>query len=277
MKLGSTGMRSSQPSILIMCRFRRFLSELLGYFEEGAVGYVQAAQAYYNQRASFIARGAAEETYDYYSSTQMAAYAIGQPAVVGCHNVHRMAALREVGGFAAHDADDLALSMQYHAHGWRGVYVPRILARGLTPVDWNGYLKQQLRWARSVVDVRLRLHRLLGKNPVACGAVAGRSPCASAICKTASPSSRVFCCLHICWRAGDVLRIGGSAVPEVDPSLRCASGMRLLPPALLSGRGRARCALAGSRVAVRQMAGFSLGAMGCSCGPSSALCSDSQD
>ena len=46
---------------------RAFLSSVLGYFKEPTVGYVQAAQAYYNQEASFIARGAAEETYEYYS------------------------------------------------------------------------------------------------------------------------------------------------------------------------------------------------------------------
>jgi len=139
-----------------------FLSHVLGYFEDPGVGYVQAAQAYYNQGASFIARGAAEETYEYYSCTQMAAYNLGQPAVVGCHNTHRVTALGEVGGFAAHDADDLLIGLRYRAHGWRGVYVPRILARGVTPVDWNGYLTQQLRWARSVMDIQWRLHRLLG-------------------------------------------------------------------------------------------------------------------
>jgi len=141
-----------------------FLSSVLGYFEDPTVGYVQAAQAYYNQGASFIARGAAEETYEYYSCTQMATYNLGQPAIVGCHNTHRVRALREVGGFAAHDADDLLLGLLYQAHGWHGVYVPRILARGVTPVDWNGYLMQQLRWARSVIDINCRLHRLLGKE-----------------------------------------------------------------------------------------------------------------
>src|SRR5262245_60445251 len=109
-----------------------FLLNTLGYFEDPGVGYVQAAQAYYNQKASFIARGAAEETYEYYSCTQMAAYKLGQPAVIGCHNTHRVTALREVGGFAAHDADDLLIGLLYRGHGWRGVYVPRILARGVT-------------------------------------------------------------------------------------------------------------------------------------------------
>jgi cellulose synthase (UDP-forming) len=139
-----------------------FLSRVLGYFEDPSVGYVQAAQAYYNQTASFIARGAAEETYEYNSCTQMAAYGLGAPAIVGCHNTHRVRALREVNGFPAHDADDLLIGRLYRAHGWRGVYVPEILARGITPVDWHGYLTQQRRWARSVVDLTCRRDELLG-------------------------------------------------------------------------------------------------------------------
>jgi Glycosyltransferase like family 2 len=135
-----------------------FLDEVLGYFDDPRVGYVQAAQVYYNQRASFIARGAAEETYAYYSATQMASYALGLPIVTGCHTAHRVAALEEVGGFAAHDADDLLITYHYRAAGWQGVYVPKILARGLTPVDWAGYLTQQRRWARSVLDIKCKLY-----------------------------------------------------------------------------------------------------------------------
>jgi cellulose synthase (UDP-forming) len=133
-----------------------FLNHILGYFEDERVAYVQAAQAYYNQDASFIARGAAEETYAYYSSVQMAAYGMGYPIIVGCHTTHRMAALRKLGGFAPHDAEDLLLTLIYGKNGWGGVYIPQILARGVTPVDWDGYLSQQRRWARSVLDIKLR-------------------------------------------------------------------------------------------------------------------------
>jgi cellulose synthase (UDP-forming) len=144
-----------------------FLSEVLGYFSDPQIGYVQAAQAYYNQEASFIARGAAEETYGYYSSTQMFGFAMGYPVVTGCHNTHRVAALKQVRGFPAHDADDLLITLVYRSHGWRGVYVPRILARGLTPVDWSGYIRQQLRWARSVIDIKLRTYpKIAGKLPI---------------------------------------------------------------------------------------------------------------
>jgi cellulose synthase (UDP-forming) len=143
-----------------------FLHEVLGYFDNPQIGYVQAAQAYYNQEASFIARGAAEETYAYYSVTQMASYAMGFPIVTGCHTAHRAAALKQVGGFAPHDADDLLITFRYRVAGWQGVYVPKILARGLTPVDWTSYLAQQRRWARSVLDIKFRLYpQLAGQLP----------------------------------------------------------------------------------------------------------------
>ena len=144
-----------------------FLFEVLGYFNDPDVGYVQAPQAYYNQEASFIARGAAEETYGYYSATQMFGYSMGYPIVTGCHSTHRVTALKEVGGFPAHDAEDLLITLLYRSAGWRGVYVPKILARGLTPVDWGGYIKQQLRWSRSVLDIKFRIYsRIAGTLPV---------------------------------------------------------------------------------------------------------------
>jgi cellulose synthase (UDP-forming) len=144
--------------------YTNFLTEVLGFFEDAKVGYVQAAQAYYNQNASLIARGGAEETYAYYSSIQMASYGLGYPIVTGSHNTHRMRALKEVGGFAPHDADDLLITILYQQHGWQGVYVPKILARGLTPVNWAGYLRQQRRWARSVLDIKLRIYPGLAHN-----------------------------------------------------------------------------------------------------------------
>jgi len=41
---------------------RDFLSRVVGYFDDPRIGYVQSAQVYYNQKASFIARGAAEDS-----------------------------------------------------------------------------------------------------------------------------------------------------------------------------------------------------------------------
>jgi cellulose synthase/poly-beta-1,6-N-acetylglucosamine synthase-like glycosyltransferase len=144
---------------------RHFLTRVLGYFEDPRIGYVQAAQVYRNQDAGLVARGAAEETYGYYSTVQMAAYALGYPVVIGCHSSHRVEALRAVGGFPVHDAEDLLITARYRAAGWEGVYVPEVLARGLAPVDWAAYLHQQRRWARSVLDIKLRGPGLLRPLP----------------------------------------------------------------------------------------------------------------
>jgi cellulose synthase/poly-beta-1,6-N-acetylglucosamine synthase-like glycosyltransferase len=136
---------------------KNYLTRVLGFFRDPLVGYVQAPQVYYNQDATFIARGAAEESYAYYSTHLMASYGMGQTILVGSHTTQRISALMEVGGFAAHDADDLLITLRYRASRWQGVFLPEILALGMTPVDWEGYLKQQIRWVRSVIDIKLHV------------------------------------------------------------------------------------------------------------------------
>jgi cellulose synthase (UDP-forming) len=42
------------------------LDRVLGYFEDGKVGFLQTVQGYHNQSESLIARGAAEQTYMFY-------------------------------------------------------------------------------------------------------------------------------------------------------------------------------------------------------------------
>ena len=133
-----------------------YASAVLGYFSDPAVGYVQCPQAYRNQGSSWIARGAAEESYAYYSIVQRAAFGVSDPVVTGCHSAHRLAALQQIGGFPDHDAEDLLATARYHEAGWRGTYVPKVQARGLAPENWKDYLNQQFRWARSVLDIKVR-------------------------------------------------------------------------------------------------------------------------
>jgi cellulose synthase (UDP-forming) len=140
------------------------LSTVLGYFNNEEVGYVQLPQLYYNKQASFIARGAAEETYAYNACTQSTAFALNHPIIIGGHCTHRVEALREFGGLGAHAADDLLTTLLYRSRGWRGIYVRRVVAQGLTPVNWSIYLKQQLRWARSVLDIKLNYYPKFASN-----------------------------------------------------------------------------------------------------------------
>jgi cellulose synthase (UDP-forming) len=145
---------------------RDYLLRTIGYFRDPRVGYVQVAPGFYNQSDSFVARAAAEETYTYWSATVMAAYGAGHVALNGSHNVHRIAALAQVGGFADHDGDDYLLALLYRADAWRGVLVPEHLALGTSPPTWGGYFRQQRRWARSLVDIKVReLPKVLSRLP----------------------------------------------------------------------------------------------------------------
>ncbi|MEL6649538.1 MAG: glycosyltransferase, partial [Bacteroidota bacterium] len=49
----------------------RFLDEVLGFFEDSEIGYVQSIQAYHNRRESLISRGATEQTYQFYGPMMM--------------------------------------------------------------------------------------------------------------------------------------------------------------------------------------------------------------
>jgi len=130
-----------------------FLDRVLGYFEDPSVGFVQAAQAYRNQQESIVARGAAEQTYELYGPTLMGLHALGTPLLFGCHTTFRRSALTSIGGYAIHNAEDLRTAMRLYAAGWKGVYAPEILARGLVPSDLATFLRQQYRWAHSVFDL----------------------------------------------------------------------------------------------------------------------------
>lgn len=133
-----------------------FLDRILGQFKDPRVGFVQSAQAYANQADSLVARGAAEQTYELYGPTMMALHGVGAPFLFGCHTTFRRTALESIGGYAVHNAEDLRTTMRLYARGWRGVYVPEILARGLVPADLGAYLRQQFRWSHSMVDLLLR-------------------------------------------------------------------------------------------------------------------------
>ena len=133
-----------------------FLDRVLGHFADPSVGFVQAPQAYANQHESIVARGAAEQTYELYGPTMSGLHGLGAPFLFGCHTTFRRTALESIGGYAVHNAEDLRTAMRLYAKGWKGVYVPEILARGLAPATLSAYLRQQYRWAHSVFDLFLR-------------------------------------------------------------------------------------------------------------------------
>jgi cellulose synthase (UDP-forming) len=133
--------------------FPNFLDHTLGFFQDEKVGFVQVSQAYYNQYRSFTAAGAAEQTYTFYGPTQMSLYGLGSCVAIGANCTFRRKALESIGGHGIGLAEDLISSIRIHAAGWKSIYNPVIVSRGLVPEDLGSFCKQQLKWARGVFEV----------------------------------------------------------------------------------------------------------------------------
>jgi cellulose synthase/poly-beta-1,6-N-acetylglucosamine synthase-like glycosyltransferase len=144
--------------------FPEIFERVLGHFADPTVGFVQVAQAYYNQRRSFTARGAAEQTYAFYGPGQMGLYGHGTAVAIGANCTFRRSALTSIGGHGIGLAEDLVTAIRLHAAGWRSVYLPEVVSRGLVPEDLGSFFRQQLKWSRGVYEVVFaELPRLFGK------------------------------------------------------------------------------------------------------------------
>lgn len=147
-----------------------FLDAVLGYFDDPAIGFVQAGVAFRNGGESEVARATSEQCHDVYGPTSMGMSGCGAASVWGSHTTFRRAALASIGGYRPGLAEDLHTSVTLHAAGWRSVYEPTIHATGLVPTEIRGLTKQQFKWARGVFDVwlwiwpRLRSRLTLAQN-----------------------------------------------------------------------------------------------------------------
>jgi cellulose synthase (UDP-forming) len=156
-KINETLKRTNEEFILILdpdhIVFPNFLDQTLGFFKNENIGFVQVSQGYYNMYRSFTAKGAAEQTYTFYGPTQMGLFGYGGAVAIGANCTFRREALESIGGHAQGLAEDLQTSIRIHAKGWKSIYNPVIVSRGLVPEDFSSFCKQQLKWARGVFEL----------------------------------------------------------------------------------------------------------------------------
>jgi len=131
------------------------LDRVLGYFDDPKIAFVQSVQAYRNQSDSLVADGAAKQTYLFYGPVMIGMNAYGTTQAIGANCVFRRDALDSIGGHAAGLSEDMHTTMRLYAEGWRSVYVPEILTRGLVPSTLSAYCKQQLKWACGSMELLL--------------------------------------------------------------------------------------------------------------------------
>lgn len=130
-----------------------YLERVLGYFRSDEVGWVQAPSVCGNT-GNWAARGLAEQDMLFQGPLQMGFYGASRtPFIVGSHTAYRTSAIREIGGFQPTRAEDHLDTVVLAAQGYRGVYVPQIIAVGAGPTDFRTYLRQQFAWAYSMIQI----------------------------------------------------------------------------------------------------------------------------
>jgi cellulose synthase (UDP-forming) len=133
-----------------------FLISVLPHFQDPDVAFVQSPQSFTND-VNLVATGSAEAQRIFYQLVCPGKNYFNAAFCVGTNVMFRRAALEEIGGiYTGSNSEDIWTSIELHKRGWKSIYVPQVLARGLAPQDVTSYLKQQLRWANGGFEVLLR-------------------------------------------------------------------------------------------------------------------------
>jgi cellulose synthase (UDP-forming) len=131
---------------------RHFLVETIPYMLYKNIGIIQTTQ-YFDVKISETRNWVQQLS----SSTQDMFFCWAQPArntadcgmCVGTNVVDRRKALEQIGGFprVRDGGEDIVTSLDFYTKGFRTMYLPLNLAKGVCPDSFKGLVNQQYRWA----------------------------------------------------------------------------------------------------------------------------------
>lgn len=141
-----------------------FITETIPFFENDLMAFVQTPQ-YYSNQVNFISNGAGFMQHIFYSLVQVGKNRFNAAFCVGTNVIFRRSAIMKIGGmYDKSKSEDIWTSMILHEHGYRSVYINKVLAIGKTPETVKAYSKQQLRWATGSFEIFLKNNPLLNKK-----------------------------------------------------------------------------------------------------------------
>ena len=140
-----------------------FLLETIPYFLYRNVGIVQTSQ-YFDVRRSetrnWIQQLSGSIQDMFFCWAQPARNTADSAMCVGTNVVYRRAALEASGGFPeVEGGEDVVTGLEVYSEGYRTIYLPLNLAKGVCPDTFGTAINQQYRWARS------SLQMFVGDNP----------------------------------------------------------------------------------------------------------------
>ncbi|MBW3628332.1 MAG: glycosyltransferase [Gemmatimonadetes bacterium] len=137
----------------------QMLDQVLGFFEDPAVAFVQTPQDFYNTDSftsdlNEAAHRLWEEQRLFFAVIQPGKDRTNSAFFCGSCAAMRRSALDEIGGFSTESiTEDIETSLLLHARGWKSVYYGESLAYGLAAGSADAFHTQHRRWARGAMQV----------------------------------------------------------------------------------------------------------------------------
>jgi len=119
------------------------LTRLVGFFRLDRLAFVQTKQAFFLPEGDPFYNG--DEVF--YDAVQLSNDQAN--AVISCGSgvLYRRRALEEMGGFTTWNiVEDVTTSYELLSRGWKGIYFPYPLSRGLAPQTLAGVYRQRFQW-----------------------------------------------------------------------------------------------------------------------------------
>jgi cellulose synthase/poly-beta-1,6-N-acetylglucosamine synthase-like glycosyltransferase len=145
-----------------------FLRRALPYLQEPNVAFVQTRWGHLNRNYSwqtYLQSLAIDAHFMVEQFTRsQAGYLFNFNGTAG---IWRKVAIEEAGGWTADTlTEDLDLSYRASLLGWKGRYARQIVVPAELPVDFNGFRRQQHRWARGSLETALKLGGRVWRGPL---------------------------------------------------------------------------------------------------------------
>jgi cellulose synthase/poly-beta-1,6-N-acetylglucosamine synthase-like glycosyltransferase len=139
-----------------------WLSDLVGWFADPAVAYVQTPQDYDEWEGDAYLT-ACHDAYAYFFATSMRSRnERNSPIFAGTMGLVRRSVLEEVGGWDEWCiTEDAEASLRILAAGHQGLYVNRSYGRGIMPLTFDALKRQRFRWCFGGIQILRKHHRRL--------------------------------------------------------------------------------------------------------------------
>jgi len=130
-----------------------FLKELVGYFEDPKLGFIQTPHDYREWRNNMFLTMCYWEYRIFFHSTMISLNERDSGITVGTMCLLRKEAFDKAGGWSEWCVtEDSELAIRIHDQGYSSIYIDKTYGRGLIPDSFEGYKKQRYRWTAGPVQ-----------------------------------------------------------------------------------------------------------------------------